>query len=355
MSMRVGEFSNVFEKAFEAALNLLVVGPSGIGKTQVPTDFCKRKGYDCEAICAPLADPPFFMGYPYRDNGTAGHAPFGVLAKCLKATKPTLLVIDELGGASSATIKSALRLVQFGEVCGQKLPECVRMIALSNDVGHGADVMGIIEPMKDRFISIINVEPHVDDTVAYGLARGWPDWELAFLRNNPTALHDLKPLKSMQRSGATPRGWEGVAKLDKGGFLDTDQGPDFICGAVGKGRGTEALAFRGLVNELPDIDALLLDPESAPVPTNPSAKFLVSTAISSRMSAGNFAQCVKYLSRLEPMFHAFSVRDAFRAEAIRRQEKTLPKDYRAISTSRDFAAWSSSPIGKDITAAGGEK
>lgn len=349
--MRISEFDASLDDAFKAALRLLVVGPAGVGKTQVPQRWAERNGWDWHAVCMPLADPPFLMGYPFRENGHAGHAPFGVLDKCLNATKPTLLILDEMGGATTTVIKAGLRLLQFGEVCGRRFPEHVHIIAMSNDVGHGADVLGIVEPMKDRFISIINIEPHVDDTVQYGLGNGWPAWLLAFLRNSPDSLHDLKPMKSMQRSGATPRGWEGVAKLDKAGFLDKPTASEWICGAVGKGAGTKALAFRELVNELPDVDACIMNPDASPVPDNPSARYLVAMAIAGKMSAGNFGGCVKYLNRLPAMFRACSIRDAFRSEQHRKREGTLPKGWTALASSRDFTAWACSDDGKAVMAA----
>lgn len=300
-----------------------------------------------------MADPPFLMGYPFRENGVAGHLPFGVLAKAMKATKPSLLILDEFGGASSTTLKAGLRLMQFREVCGSRMPDCVRMIALSNDVGHGAEVQGIIEPMKGRFDAIINVEPHVDDTVKYGLANGWPAWLLAFLRNSPDSLCDYVPLKSMQVGGSDPRAWDKVAGWDRDGFLDKDVGQELMIGRVGKGHGTKAMAFRALVNDLPDIDALLMDPDSAPIPENPSARFLVSMTLAARMNGGNFGQCVKYLTRLPAMFRAFSIRDAVRAEAAKKRDGKLGKDHKPIHASRDYAAWATSKDGADIVAAGG--
>jgi hypothetical protein len=227
----------------------------------------------------------------------------------------------------------------------------VRLIALSNDIGHGMTIEGLVEPMKDRFVSIINVEPAVDDTVRYGLANGWPAWELAFLRNDPTALHDCKPLKSMQRSGATPRGWDGVARLDLGGYLDLDVGPELCAGAVGKGHGAAAMAFRGMIGELPDVDGCILDPDNAPVPENPSAKWLVSLALASKMAGGNFGQCVRYLLRLPQMFRGYSIRNAVKAENMRRKDGTLPKGHAPIHASRDFTSWANSEDGQAIMSA----
>ena len=356
--MRITEFAGLVERLFNDSkhteMTLLALGPAGIGKTQVPTEYAERSGWGCEAVCMPLVNPTFLMGYPYRENGHADHAPFGALNRLLLAEKPTVGILDDLGGASGETCKAALRLLQFREVGGKRLPECVRLIALSNDIGHGMTIEGLVEPMKDRFVSIVNVEPSVEDTVGYGLSRGWPAWELAYLRNNPDALHDCKPLKSMQRSGATPRGWEGVARLDAGGYLDLGIGSELMAGAVGKGQAAAAMAFRGLIAELPDVDAVLIDPDNAPVPANPSAKWLVAMALATKLNGSNFGQAVAYLKRLPAMFRAFSIRDAIKAENLRKKDGRTAPGHVPIHASRDFTAWVNSDDGKDILGAARE-
>lgn len=352
--MRIGEFSDLLDKSVfgrardKRHVTLLAVGPAGIGKSQVPQELCERHKWDFKAICMPLANPTFLMGYPFRENGTADHLPFGVLGECLKAERDTLLCLDEFGGASGETMKSALRFMQFREVGHKRLPDCVRIIALSNDVGHGADVMGIIEPMKDRFTSIVNVEPHIEDSVLFGMTHEWPAWLMAFLRNTQDALHDLKPMKSMQRSGATPRGWHEVACLDNDGLLDSEFGVELVHGAVGKGRGVQAMAFRQLMGDLPDIDVIKVDPEGSPIPENPGARLLVAMAIATRMTKADFGQYLKYLNRMDAMFRAYSIRDAFRAENEKRKADKLPKGWHPLGHSRDFQAWSMTADGKAV-------
>lgn len=346
--MRVSQYRDFLAANLPRNQFILCVGPQGIGKTQVVQDLASDLGWDWYAICMPMIDPSYILGYPFRDGDRACHLPFGVLAKCLKATKDTVLILDEIGGAGETVMKAVLRFMQFREVGEARLPECVHMVAMSNDVTHGAAVLGMVEPAKSRFDTIVNVEPHVDDTVVYGLNRGWPTWLLAFLRNNPDALYDYKPCKSMQIGGADPRGWERIARWDSLGELDKPYAQEVVCGRVGKGQGTKALAFRELAAELPDIDGCLLDPDGSPVPENPSARYMVSMAMAAKMTAGNFGSAVRYLNRLPQMFRAFSIRDAFRAEAELRKQAKLPKDHRALASSRDFTAWATSSDGKAV-------
>jgi hypothetical protein len=126
---------------------------------------------------------------------------------------------------------------------------------------------------------------------------------------------------------------------------------EVIIGKVGEGSGTKYLAFRELMNDLPDIDGVLLNPDTAPVPDNPSAQWLVSSTLATRLNAQNFGSVLKYLNRLPQMFRAFTLRDSMRAESVMTAEKRLPKGYRPISSSRDFAAWVCSTDGKEIIGA----
>lgn len=350
--MRIGEYAEFVPDMLQSGAIFLILGPPGIGKNQVPEDWARGQGWDVFVANLPMFDPTFIKGYPSRVDGIADHVPFGMLAKCLNATKPTLLILDELGAASTETVKAALRLIKEREIAGKRMPDHVRMLALSNDIGHGMQVMGIVEPAKDRFLSIVNVEPHVEDTITYGLTHEWPGWELAYLHNAPGALHDLTPQKSMQRSGATPRGWDGMSRLDKLGFLDKPVGTELAWGCVGKGRGTEAMAFRGLQKELPDINQVQSDPDHAPIPDNPSARYLVGMAIASRLDGNNFGQFLKYLNRMPQVLRAFVIRHVIKAEGAWMRAGTLPKNHRLLATTGDFTKWSTTRDGNEITQAG---
>lgn len=356
--MRIGEMVEFLCASFEKQKGILLVGPPGVGKTCGKMQAARRLGWDYYGICMPLADPAYLMGYPYRENGTAGHVPFGVLGKCLKSTRPCVLDLDEFGGATDTTQKAALRLVQFREVGEHWLPDHVVITASSNDIGHGAAVLGMIEPLKDRFDTIVQIEPNLDDTVVYGMANGWSGCLLAYLRNaKPTAnaplgaLFDWKPEKSMKSGGATPRGWEAVAKWENDGFLDQSWGHELVCGKVGIGRGTEFMEFRRLQSQLPDLDSIRLDPEGAPVPTDMGARLFVAISLGASLTADNFGQTVKYLKRMDQMMRAYSIRDAFRAENSLRADKRLPAGYKPLSSAREFTAWACSDDGKAIMGA----
>lgn len=348
--MKISEFRGFLDKALPKRRRVLAVGKPGVGKSKSFADTCNALGWDFIPICSPLQSPVKIGGYPRppsEEGGDASHALFDGIARAFRAQSNTLLLFDDLGMAGGETLKAIVDLIQFGRIDGRTLPDCVTVAGATNDVGHGADVQGLIEPLKTRWHTILNIETTLDDLVVYGLANGWPSDLLAFLRNAPDAVHDWKPSKSMSIDGACPRGWEYVADWINQGFDDAE----VIGGCVGKGRATQYLAFRNLVSDLPDVDQCIMDPANAPVPDNPSARFLIASALSSKITAGNFGGVVKYLNRLPGMFRAYSIRDAFRAEAQRKRDKNLPKDWKPLTGSRDFTAWAVSDDGKEVMSA----
>lgn len=348
--MRISEYGTLLERSLPKRRRILGVGKPGVGKSFVGSQVCQRLGMDYIPVCSPLQSPVKIGGYPRppaEEGGDATHCLFDGIARAFRATRPTYLVFTDLGMAGGETLKAIIDLVQFGRIDGRTLPGCVVVGAESNDVGHGADVQGLIEPLKTRWHTIVSIEPHVDDTVAYGLANGWPSDLLAYLRNSPDALHDWKPSKSMAVDGACPRGWEYVSEWVNDG-IDDDE---VIAGCVGKGRASAYLAYRKLLGDLPDIDQVLLDPEHAPLPESPSTQWLIAMALASRIDGGTFGSAIRYLKRMPVMFRAFSVRDAWRAQVMRKKDGTLPKGHKSIDQSRDYTAWALSEDGKAIVSA----
>lgn len=346
--MKIGELREFLVRFLPKRKKLLVVGPPGIGKTFAFMEAAEQLEWETIFISAPLEDPSTIRGYPSRGtDGRAHHCLFDGIARAMDAVKPTVLLIDDLGMGSESTLKSILRFIQFREIDGRMLPDFVVICAATNDTSHGAGVFGLIEPLKSRFDTILTIETNLDDVVGYGLARNWPADLCAFLRNSSDSLHDWKPSKSMHIDGACPRGWEHVAQWINDGCED----PEVIAGCVGKGQATKYLAFRKLINELPDVDAILMDPTGAPIPKDPSAIYLVEMTLAARMTDRNFGAIMKYLLRLPAPFRAHSVRDAFRSEVEKGKANLLPPNYRKIQGSRDFSAWVCSDDGKEIMGA----
>jgi hypothetical protein len=95
-----------------------------------------------------------------------------------------------------------------------------------------------------------------------------------------------------------------------------DRGPEasveheMFAGTVGTGAATEFSGFLRMVRELPNIDAILLNPTGEPVTDSPAAQYAVASALAQRASDTNFDRICLYLERMPTEFRVLSVRDA---------------------------------------------
>ena len=126
----------------------------------------------------------------------------------------------------------------------------------------------------------------------------------------------------------SPRSWEFVSHiLDS---LDSQSNPsiehEVIAGAVGTGAATEFSAFLRTYRDLPNIDAILLNPLREPVPENAAAQYAVASALARCASDTNFDRICLYLNRLPTEFRVLCVRDAMLREP-------------AIRTTAGFVQW----------------
>jgi hypothetical protein len=88
------------------------------------------------------------------------------------------------------------------------------------------------------------------------------------------------------------------------------------------------LGFLKIYRELPDPDAVLVDPAGSPVPADPAALYAICGALSRKSSVNNFGRVVQYGGRLPVEFSVLLVRDSV---------KLHPE----VQKSRAFIEWSS--------------
>jgi hypothetical protein len=65
-----------------------------------------------------------------------------------------------------------------------------------------------------------------------------------------------------------------------------------------------------MFRELPNIDAILLNPNQEPVPENAAVQYAVASALALRASDSNFDRICQYRKRMPAEFNVLCVRDA---------------------------------------------
>ncbi len=87
-----------------------------------------------------------------------------------------------------------------------------------------------------------------------------------------------------------------------------------VAGAVGEGAATEFLAFLKLYRELPNVDQILIDPNSVEIPTAPNVLYALAGALAHKTTDTNFSRVAQFVERMvaadKGEFAVLTVRDA---------------------------------------------
>jgi len=306
-------------EAFRALLPVLIIGPPGIGKSDLVAQATDAAGADLILSHPAVADPTDAKGLPWIAPGgdTATFLPFGELAQAMKATGPTVWFLDDLGQATPAVQASYMQLLLARRVNGHVLPDCVTFVAATNRRTDRAGVSGILEPVKSRFGAIVGLEADLDDWTNWAFGAGMPPELVAFIRFRPDLLCNFTPTADLENC-PLPRTWSNAGRLLA---LDLPAGimAAALAGAVGEAAACEFEAFRRLFASLPSIDAIMIDPDAAPVPDQPGTLYAVVTALGMRANPQTFGRLARYAEKLVDAgrgeFAALLLRDAVRRDA----------------------------------------
>lgn len=294
--MRPQEMIAFLQSAFKNGVRVLISGAPGIGKSDIVAQACQAIGADLILSHPAVSDPTDIKGLPWIVDGKADFLPFGDLRRAMDATKPTVWFLDDLGQASPAVQAGVMQPLQAREVNGKRISDHVVFCAATNRRTDKAGVSGILEPVKSRFDTIVELEPHVDDFCRWAIDHDFTSESVAFFRFRTDLLCNFKATNDLTNS-PTPRTWANAEKLIKLGLSDALL-LQALTGAVGEGAAVERIAFARMVKALPSIDQILIDPRSVEVPDQPAVLYALATALAHRATVTNFERIGQYVQRM---------------------------------------------------------
>lgn len=313
---------------------LHVVSSPGLGKTQIMSQAARELKIGFKMIHAPLMQPEDY-GFPIisadrKDvSFIVSKDKFPVEgSNCLEYG---ILGIDELPQADNSGQKIFSQLLQEREIHGQRLKPGWKIVSTGNRTTDRAGANRLLSHLRDR-ITEVELEASLDD---------WSNWAndnkiqsevIAFIRFRPDLLSAFDPQAD---KSPTPRSWcEGVsADL---GIVNRNVEHACFTGSVGVGAATEFVSFLQIYRDLPNPDAILLNPETAPVPKKPAVLYATVGALSNRATPDCFQKLMKYTSRMAPEFTVLFVKDV-----IRRKPE--------IAETPTFRQWASTDGAKILT------
>ena len=235
--------------------NVLITSSPGCGKTAIVNQIAHALDADLIPMFPAISDPTDAKGIPWVIDGVPQFVPFDKLKRLITANKLTICFLDDFGQAASSVQASFMQLIYARSVDGTPISPHVVFIAATNDKKHKAGVLGLIEPVKSRFVTILNLTSSVQDWTEWATISDIHPQVINFINAVPEALDDFKPTTDLTNS-PSPRTWENVSKI---AYLNLSPSVEYECftGAVGSGRAMEFQSFREKENELPQIKQLL--------------------------------------------------------------------------------------------------
>lgn len=336
--MKPSQLVTFLAAALKARLPVLITGAPGIGKSDIVAQATAAAKADLILSHPAVADPTDAKGLPWVVNGAATFLPFGELDRAVKAKRPTVWFLDDLGQASPAVQASYMQLLLARRVNDHALSDHVTFVAATNRRTDRAGVSGILEPVKSRFGSIVELTVDLDEWCQWAIDEDLPPELIAFLRFKPDMLSAFTASADLVNC-PVPRTWSHVAKILALQLPPAVQHMAFE-GAVGAGAATEFSAFLSLYAELPSIDQILVDPKSVKIPTKPATLYAVASAVAYRATQQNFPRVSQFVQRLvddnRGEFGVLLIRDAMRRE---------PK----VTQTTAFAKLATGPLGELIS------
>lgn len=338
MKLKPSQLASLLTKVIPARIPILIIGPPGVGKTDIIKQACQASGADIIVVHPVVSDPTDAKGMPWVENGEASFVPFGDLKRILKSTKLTAVVLDDLGQSAPAVQASWMQPILARHINDHKIPDCVTFISASNRRVDRAGVSGILEPVKSRFGTIIELVPDLGDWCTWAMGNNIPPDMIAFLRFRPELLCDFEPSADLTNS-PLPRTWNNAARL-LGLNLPREVESASISGAVGEGAAAEYLGFRRMYQELPSLDLIIDDPDGQDIPKQPSTLFAVTTGLASKVTRKNFGSIARYAERLNNSGHG-----EFSALLLRDSTKRNSD----VMQTEDFIRLAAGPLGELIS------
>ncbi|SDD58690.1 hypothetical protein SAMN05216345_111156 [Cupriavidus sp. YR651] len=313
MELNPTQLQHLLAACIPARLPVLVTGAPGIGKSDIVAKAAADAGHELLISHPVVEDPTDSKGLPFpsADGGHARFLPFGDLEKAVNARNPMVWFIDDLGQAAPAVQAAKMQLLLARRIGEHALPPHVTFVAATNRRVDNAGVSNILDPLKSRFATIVELKTSVEDWTRWAVATSQPPELIAFIRFRPDLLHSSAKTREIENV-ESPRTWGNVGKLS--GVVPPNLQHIAFAGAVGEAAATEFVSFKRLFSQMPSPDAVLAAPATAPIPTEVAVQYGIVTAVARLANANNFDRVMVYANRLYEAglgeFAVLLVRDA---------------------------------------------
>ena len=225
--------------------------------------------------------------------------------------KPIILMIDEYGKANPAVKNAMLRVILERKVGGYELHEDSLVFATTN---LGAEGVGDLLPphARNRMTVIKSRKPDNAEWIEWGINNGVDHAVLGWAKDNPQLFASFEDIenpeenpyiyhpKAQRAAFATPRSMEAASDwIKQRDVLDEQTLTAALIGTVGERGALDLVNFVKMVDELPSLESIKKNPESATVPESAAVRAMVVFRTLTNIEKSWMDAWMTYMNRLD--------------------------------------------------------
>lgn len=320
MQVKASEAISIISACFQAQLVPLLRGSPGSGKSDIFRTLAKKFNLLLIDIRLAQCDPPDMVGFPYINGGKAEYAPmahFPVEGDPLPVDEHGnqyegwLLFLDEITSAPPAIQAAAYKLILDRMVGNKRLhPRCVIGGAGNHDTDN-AIVMPMSTAMESRMVHL-DLMVDVNEWIKWAQEKGLDYFITDYVAYQPGMLYTFDP-NHTDHTYACPRTWEMADRAIK--VVNDYKSPilmPLLAGTISEGVAAQYLTYTEIYDQLPRPKEIISNPETVMIPEGPSVLYALTGYLSHNADWDNYAQYMKFITRLPIEFQAVTIRETVR-------------------------------------------
>jgi len=299
-------------------------GKPGIGKSEVTRQIAAELTYVDDAgatrswglieFRANLREPVDCRGIPHVDleNDVTRWLVPDELPREDRDGKYGIFFLDEMNTASPQMQAALFQLVLERKLGDYVLPEGWVIVAAGNAVSDRAAAQRMPTALRNRFAHVY-VVADVDAWSKWATKTGIAPEFVAFARFRRELFDDSRGLPVGDENAFLT--FRSFTKASEFVNEDVSLRYDLLASWVGDSAATEIDGFLRLYASLGSLEDIIEHPETATLPSEPSARYAVCTGLARLATRKNFKQIMKFADRLDGEGQVLLVHDATMRDA----------------------------------------
>ena len=307
-SVTLSQLTSLLPVYWKLKLPVFFWGTAGSAKSSTVHRFVEKRDLGFIDLRVSQLDPVDVRGLPDIDGDSATWRPFDCFPNAERDGEQGILLLDEFNSGVPTVQCSLYQLLFDCKIGNYKLPDGWVVWACGNRSEDNGVTFDVPAPNANRFANHVHVDPTVDDFDRTDIR----DEVIGFLYFRPELLFSYSGDATDMAFGSM-RTWTYLSRLidaweEVNGVIDhrkpTELFRKTVQNAVGEGEGTEFIAYLDCHGRMPNLNAIISNPEEGEVPTEMSVMWAVIAGLISHFDADHelAGRILRYSLKLSPEF-----------------------------------------------------